>query len=274
MLMWALEAFRCPLDGVALRVKQASQWDREDLLEGELVCAEGHVWKVSKGLPSLVRMEEVSKEDMRWIREYDARAEEYDERIKIYDIFLKTNMMEGRQEFMATVPLEEGSRIADVSIGTALNFVAMHNADPEKTRQAFLYGMDLSLGMLRVARRKLTALNLRSALVHADTNRRYPFPHDYFDAVLHTGGINTFSDQTRAFAEMTRICKPGGMVVACDEGLSPEQEKTEFGQWIISHNKLFKHKPPLDKVPKDVEDLKHWWVMNETFYVITYRKPS
>ena len=117
------------------------------------------------------------------------------------------------------------------------------------------------------------ALNLKSALVHADTNKHHTFPDDYFDAVIHTGGINTFSDQSRAFSEMTRIGKPGGMVIICDEGLSPEQEKTEFGQWVISHNKLFKHKPPLDKVPKEMEDLRHWWIMNDTFCVMAYHKP-
>jgi len=47
---------------------------------------------------------------------------------------------------MATVPLEEGSRIVDVSIGTTLNFVAMHDANPEQARRVFLYGVDLSLG--------------------------------------------------------------------------------------------------------------------------------
>jgi len=150
----------------------------------------------------------------------------------------------------------------------------MEKANPDQIRKAFLYGVELSRGMLRVARRKLEARKLNYILVHADVNKRLSFPDDYFDAVIHTGGINTFSDIPRAFSEMLRICRPGGLVLVSDEGLSPTQEKTEFGKWIISQNRLFGCKPPLDKIPKDVEELKHWWIMNDTFYVITFRKPE
>jgi len=237
-----LQALRCPIDGKELSIMQEEKWDEDDLLEGKLPCAEGHEWSVSEGLPSLVDMDGVSEEDMKWIRLYDEHAEEYDEKIKIYDVFLETNMMNERQQLMAIVPLEESARIVDISIGTAANFIAMDKVNPDRIKKVVLHGIDLSRGMLKVAKRKLKERSLKSVLVHADTNKKYPFPDNYFDTVIHLGGINTFSDIARAFSGMLRICKPGGIVLVSDEGLSLTQEKTEFGQWVISQNRLFESK--------------------------------
>jgi len=232
------------------------------------------LWIVSDGIPSLVNMNEVSEDDLKWIRQYDEHAEEYDEKIKLYDVLLKTDMMREREKLMEIVLLKEGSRIVDISIGTASNFIALYKVDPDQTKKALLYGIELSRGMLKVAQRKLGAKGLNYVLVHADTNKKYPFPKSYFDVVLNTGGINTHSDIPFVFSEMLRICRPGGLVLVFDEGMSPEQKKTEFGQKIISQNRLFDYSPPLDKIPKEVEDLKQWWVMNDTFYAITFRKPK
>lgn len=273
MKRFALEALRCPHDGMALTISNAEKWDSDDLVEGKLSCERSHEWNVSEGLPSLIDPNEVSKKDMKWVREYDEQAERYDESIKIYDTFLRTSMAEGRRQLMKHVPTEEGARIIDISIGTALNFVALSKIDPVGIRKTILYGIDLSRGMLKVARRKLEAKGLKSVLVHADVNKRYPFPDDYFDAVICTGGINTYSDIPRAFSEILRVAKRGSIAIISDEGLSPEQGKTEFGQWVISQNSLFRSKPPLDKIPKGVKGLKHWWIMNDTFYAIMFHKP-
>jgi ubiquinone/menaquinone biosynthesis C-methylase UbiE len=274
MKRFALEALRCPHDGTTLTISNAKRWDSDDLVEGKLSCAMSHEWNVSEGLPSLVSINEVSEEDIKWIREYDEQAKRYDESIKIYDAFLRTNMAEGRRQLMKHVPTGEGAKIIDISIGTALNFVALSQIDPVGISKTILHGIDLSRGMLKVARRKLEAKGLTTVLVHADVNKKYPFPDNYFDAVICTGGINTYSDIPRAFSEILRIAKPGSIAVISDEGLSPEQEKTEFGQWVISQNSLFRSKPPLDKIPKDVKKLDHWWIMNDAFYAITFHKPS
>lgn len=269
----ALEALRCPRDGTILTISNAKSWNSDDLIEGKLRCLKNHEWNVSEGLPSLVDMDEVSEKDMKWTREYEEQAERYDESIKIYDTFLKTSMAEDRRQLMKHVPMREDAKIIDISIGTALNFVALAEIDPTVIRRMILHGMDLSRGMLKVAKRKLEAMGLTSILVQANVNKRYPFPDDYFDTVICTGGINTYSDIPRAFSEILRIAKTNGVAIVSDEGLSPEQEKTEFGQWVISQNSLFKSKPPLDKIPKDVKKLKHWWIMNGTFYAITFHKP-
>ena len=54
-----LDALRCPDDGTKLRVNTEEKVIGDDLVEGELICVEGHVWIVSDGIPSLVNMLEV-----------------------------------------------------------------------------------------------------------------------------------------------------------------------------------------------------------------------
>lgn len=244
-----LQALRCPIEGKELDLIEIGICDVDDVVEGRVMCSQGHSWAISEGMLSLVNMGEVSEEDKKLICDYDEHSEEYDEKIKLYDSFLKVDMMKERQQVMALIPLIGGSKVVDVSIGTALNFIALNDAEPDRMRKAFLYGVDLSKGMLKVARRKLCAIGLRSILIHADVNRRYPFPDDYFEAVVNTGGINTYSNISLAFSEMLRICIPGGMVLVSDEGLSPMQEKTEFGQRIASQNRLFESEPPLELEP-------------------------
>lgn len=66
-----LKALRCPIDGKELDLSQREKCDGDDVIEGKVMCSEGHDWTVSEGMPSLVNMGEVSEEDMKLIRDYD-----------------------------------------------------------------------------------------------------------------------------------------------------------------------------------------------------------
>ncbi len=90
--------------------------------------------------------------------------------------------------------------------------------------------------------------------------------------VLHTGGINTFSDIHGALNEMLRLVKSSGIVIVVDEGLSPRMRKTDKGKAIIKANKLFDARPPLQFLPKKAQNLEVFYVMNETFYQMTFTK--
>jgi ubiquinone/menaquinone biosynthesis C-methylase UbiE len=82
--------------------------------------------------------------------------------------------------------------------------------------------MELSQGMLRITKRKLTSRNLNYLLIHADTNKRYPFPEGFFDVSLNIGGVNAHSDISPVFSEMLRIIKPRELVLVFYEGMSLE----------------------------------------------------
>ncbi|MFX0054781.1 MAG: class I SAM-dependent methyltransferase [Promethearchaeota archaeon] len=236
-----------------------------------LACEKGHIWKVENGIPSLV-YPAITKEDAKWIAEYDEMAENYDDIVKQYDDWLGIELMKEREKLAQFIPSEGPVKMLDVSVGTAANFVALHNAfNAKEMGRLNLHGLDLSQGMLNVSRRKMMAIGLDVSLVHGSVFN-IPYKDKSFDIVNHSGGINTFSDIPKAFDEMLRVAAPGGIVIVNDEGLSPDMRESEKGKAIMKSNSLFAARPPLEHIPDKAKDVEIDYIMNGTFYQIVFRK--
>ncbi|MGY5863657.1 MAG: class I SAM-dependent methyltransferase [Candidatus Thorarchaeota archaeon] len=258
-----LKALKCPRCGKRLQ-------SNGDLTDGEVVCIKGHVWPVTKGIPSLV-YPPISEEDAKWIADYDQMAENYDDLVKQYDDWLGVDMMKERENFHMFIPIEGPCSIIDVSIGTGANFVALYNQYRDQMGRFNLHGMDLSTGMLSVSQKKFEKTGLSVSLTHGSVFN-IPLQKNQFDVVVHSGGINTFSDIPGSLNEMLRIAKSGGMIIVIDEGLSPEKRETDEGKAIMKANTLFAAKPPLEHIPEKAKDVEVSYVMNETFYQVVFRK--
>ncbi|MFW9832689.1 MAG: methyltransferase domain-containing protein [Candidatus Thorarchaeota archaeon] len=261
-----LAALRCPKCGKKLCLNGKLSDDEN----GEIVCEKGHIWSVTNGIPSLVHPP-ISDADAKWISEYDEMAENYDELVKQYDDWLGIDMMKERENFHLFIPIEGSVRLIDVSIGTGANFIALYNQYKDQIGRFNLHGMDLSTGMLKVSRAKFAKSKLSVNLIHGNVFN-IPYQKNLFDIVIHSGGINTFSDIPEALSEMLRIAKPGGLIIVVDEGLSPAKRKTEEGKAIMKANTLFAAKPPLEHIPEKAKDVEVTYVMNDTFYQIVFRK--
>ena len=242
----------------------------DEIEEATLTCEKGHAWKVEEGIPLLV-YPSISGEDAKWISDYDQMAENYDELVKQYDDWLGIDMMKERENIEQFIPIEGPSRIIDVSIGTAGNFMALANVYPKQMGRFNLHGLDVSRGMLKVAQKKMRERGFTFSLVHGSVFN-IPYADDFFDIVVHSGGINTFSDIPKALKEMLRIARPGGIVLVSDEGVSPEVRATDRGKAIIEANSLFGATPPIDQVPDEAKDLEIEYIMNGTFYQMIFRK--
>jgi ubiquinone/menaquinone biosynthesis C-methylase UbiE len=265
-----LKSIRCPRCKKSLKPSQQNE-SNEEITETTLFCEKGHTWEVIEGVPSLVHPR-ITEDDAKWIKEYDEMAENYDELVKQYDEWLGVNLMKEREGFTHFIPIEGPARIIDVSVGTAANFDALKNRFNDKQMGRFdLHGLDLSRGMLKVAKKKMESMNVEISLCHGSVFN-IPYRNNLFDIVLHSGGINTFSDIPLAIHEFQRIAKPGGFVIITDEGVSPEVRKSPRGQAIIEANSLFAAKPPLEHLPDNVKDLEVTYVLNGTFYQIIFRK--
>jgi len=258
-----LKILKCPKCGKKLQ-------SNGNLIEGEIVCVKGHVWPITKGIPSLV-YPPISEEDSKWIADYDEMAENYDELVKQYDDWLGIDMMKERESFHMFIPIEGPCSIIDVSIGTGANFIALYNQYRDQMGRFNLHGMDLSTGMLSVSQRKFKKTGLSVSLTHGSVFN-IPLQKKQFDMVVHSGGINTFSDIPGSLNEMLRIAKPGGMIIVIDEGLSPNKRETDEGKAIMKANTLFAAKPPLEHIPEEAKDVEVSYVMNETFYQVVFRK--
>lgn len=260
-----LKALRCPQCGKKLFLN-----GEKEIVDGQIVCEKSHTWEVKNRIPYLV-YPEITEKDAKWIAEYDGMAESYDEMVKQYNDWLGIDLLKERAGFSQFIPIEGPVSIIDVSIGTAANFMALHESFKKQMGRFNLYGMDLSTGMLKVAQRKISERDFNVGLTYGSVFNP-PYQSNYFDIVLHTGGINTFSDIHGALNEMLRLVKMGGVVIVIDEGLSPQMRKTEKGQAIMKANKLFEAKPPLQFLPKKAQNLEISYVLNDTFYQMIFTK--
>jgi demethylmenaquinone methyltransferase/2-methoxy-6-polyprenyl-1,4-benzoquinol methylase len=106
-----------------------------------------------------------------------------------------------------------GGRALDVATGTG--DLALALLDEARARR--VVGLDFSEGMLRVAREKLAARDpaRRVSLVVGDA-LALPFRDGHFDGVTSAFLLRNLSDLKQGLAEMRRVTRPGGSVVALE----------------------------------------------------------
>ena len=129
---------------------------------------------------------------------YDRWAEIYDE---------ETNplvIIEGPEVTRALGEVR-GLDVLDVGCGTGRHSVALARAGARVT------GVDFSNGMLDKARAKPGADAVR--FIHQDASGTLPFEDRSFDRVISCLVIDHVRDLGTFFAELHRVCRPGGLVV-------------------------------------------------------------
>jgi ubiquinone/menaquinone biosynthesis C-methylase UbiE len=96
----------------------------------------------------------------------------------------------------------------EVAIGTGLN-LPFYRDDVE------LIGIDLSVGMLEIARERAEALGRTVELLEGDAHE-LPFPAGTFDSVVCTYSLCGIPDPGAAVAEMKRVLQPDGRLILVD----------------------------------------------------------
>ncbi len=98
-------------------------------------------------------------------------------------------------------------RILDIATGTGDVALRLHELYPD----AKVTGLDLSEGMLTVARKKLEGKPDSDKVDFiAGDSLALPFGDGEFDLVTVAYGVRNFSDLARGYREMFRVLKPGG----------------------------------------------------------------
>lgn len=99
--------------------------------------------------------------------------------------------------------------ILDVGCGTGVNMVeAARWFGPTR----LLCGIDLSPGMVEVARAKTAGLGLPAHFTIGDAEK-LPYPDATFDLVICNSVLHWFKDRGAALREMRRVLRPGGQTV-------------------------------------------------------------
>ena len=112
---------------------------------------------------------------------------------------------------LARIDLGRARDALDVGCGTGTLLDAIARA-ARGSGAPRLAGVDLSSGMLAVARDKL---GRRAALAVADA-AALPFPAARFDLALSSSAFHHWSEPLRALREMVRVLRPGGTVAITD----------------------------------------------------------
>ncbi|MFX0095397.1 MAG: class I SAM-dependent methyltransferase, partial [Candidatus Hodarchaeota archaeon] len=129
--------------------------------------------------------------------------------------------------------------------------------------------LDLSKAMLTEAIKKFKD---QKNVYYLGNGSNLPFADNSFDALLHVGGINTFTDIEGALQEFARVTKQGGKILVCDEGIADHLLNTSYGKIGVQFNTLYKSKPPIDKLPSTARNVRVSYVLGGFFYCIEFIK--
>lgn len=139
----------------------------------------------------------------------------YDRHVLPYLIDFACGIKPVRRQRRKVVPRAYG-RVLEIGIGTGLNLEHY-----DKARVNKLIGLDPSLEMHRLARKRMARAGLDVELVTLSAEQ-IPFEPGSFDTVLVTYSLCTIPDPVAALREMRRVLKPGGLLVFCEHGRAPD----------------------------------------------------
>lgn len=128
------------------------------------------------------------------IRLYDETAPRYDSRYQEIQV--------AKLKYLSNYLPEKINKLLDVGCGTGLLLAEM------EWRADEAFGVDLSAGMLEIAKRRCR----RAKLVQADAEH-LPFADETFDCVISFTLLQNLSDPPAAVREMARVLKKGGTAI-------------------------------------------------------------
>jgi len=232
-----------------------------------LISAAGIRYPLRDGIPDFVPGAEAELSPAGNQDFYRTRAHEYDRGNDVMFKMLLSEQEPVREELIDALKLRPGSRVLEIGCGTCRDTVHLLH------RKVAVYAGDLSHEMLAIGKQRLEEAGAdldRVRLFQSDV-MHLPFADGFFDAAYHFGGLNLFPDIAASLSEMARVVKPGGQVVAGDEGVGPWLSRTNFARILKNSNPLFEHSAPIDKLPIGARDVTCRWVLNGSFYLISFR---
>lgn len=114
-----------------------------------------------------------------------------------------------RKKVVDIVAKKNPENILDIATGTGDLAILMTSTSAKK-----IVGLDLSVGMLEVGKKKIASQNLSDKIeMVVGDSENIPFPDNYFDAITVSFGIRNFETLEKGLAEIYRVLKPGGVFV-------------------------------------------------------------
>lgn len=206
--------------------------------------------------------------ERRWRDHYNRTARSYDRKEWLWGVLLGYSDQGERRKLINRLQLRPGQRLLEVSVGTGANLVL---AAPRLGPNGAMFGVDISIEMLRVCRDKLGRRRRDVHLVAGDA-AHLPFKQDAFDAIIHFGAMSMFGDKKAAIDEMVRAAKPGARLVIGDVGVRPDRRHSLRTALVRRANERYSLRPPTELLPSEANDLHVTWFRNDTCYLMDFVK--
>jgi demethylmenaquinone methyltransferase/2-methoxy-6-polyprenyl-1,4-benzoquinol methylase len=118
-----------------------------------------------------------------------------------------------RKKAINELKKDQPKLILDVATGTGdFAFEALSILNPDK-----IVGVDISAGMLDVAKQKIAKRNLGHKFeVKLGDSEKLPFEANEFDAVTVAYGVRNFENLEKGLTDINRVLKPGGKAVVLE----------------------------------------------------------
>ena len=274
---------RCPEGGGRLSFEGTAPggW----LEHGRLVRGDGGPsWPVIDALPRLYRDEQVVGPDRLMRHIYDGLPRLHDPVVKYTLPLFQTGGTEGqlrnaylqRIAFGSLQPRADGQpvRILEVSVGAGANIPLIYRDLPAGL-PVELWGLDLSVGMMAVTRRKLARNPAWRVRLVAGDAHHLPFDDHSFDRVFHVGAIGGFNDPAAALAEMGRVARPGSPIVVVDERLDPSRRHRLLHRLAFRAITFYDDDPhaPVEQLPPRAVDVRDEQI-SRFYYCLSFRMPA
>lgn len=242
------------------------------IANGELSCAHcGKIYPIDEGILHLIPKREVAATYPQMEEQARKGARFYDLLLNQFLEILDISPNDARAEYMERLELTPKAKILDIGVGTGAELSYLW----PKTKSAELYGLDISIEMLRQCQRKVEKIKAHIELFLGFAER-LPFKDNTFDVVFHTGSINEFRDQQTAIYEMIRVAKAGTLIVIADEWLTAENTRQTIGRQLVEAFPSLPRDviPPIEYIPAKMEEKKVDTIWRGYGYCLQFRKPK
>jgi len=248
-----------------LELKTVAKQDgtKEEFLVG---MKTGERFPFHNGIPVLYGVSRLEGYNLQYNTFYRKVAKFYDVALKTLASFYRGGEAKFRSQYLQLLEIQKDSKILEVSVGTGTNISLL----PVYAR---CYGLDLSWEMLSQCQKNMMRWNRKVELIFGNAEV-LPFHDSIFDVVFHVGGINAFSNRSKAIAEMIRVARPGTKIVIVDE----TAKMMKALSWMPSASKMIEEwgdrfEAPVSLVPTEMRELQVDTIVKGFFYILSFRTP-
>ena len=137
---------------------------------------------------------------------FDTISENYDGLNRVISLGIDVKW---RKKVVQIVGKNNPKQILDIATGTGDLAMMMSELNPDK-----IIGLDISVGMLEVGKRKIAKANLSNKIeMMVGDSEDMPFDDATFDAITVSFGVRNFANLDKGIQEIARVLKPTGVLV-------------------------------------------------------------